>query len=84
MESFWLVIGIEKVKFAHGALVIILKALPDCAKGLLFFRNTQKYFTMEKSKTWSKLAVADDIQTNEQCYSQDSILFLEGCLIVED
>lgn len=39
---------------------------------------------MEKSKPCSKLAVADDIQANEQCYPQDSILFLEGCLFVED
>lgn len=51
MESFWLVIGIEKVKFAHAALVIILKALSDYAKTQLFFRNTRKYFTMELSKT---------------------------------
>jgi len=51
VESFWLLIGIVRVKFGCGALVIVLKALSDCAKVLLLFRNTQKYFTAEISKT---------------------------------
>lgn len=53
--------------FCLGCISCFLKVHADCSAVLLVLKSTQKYFTMAVSKTWSKLAVTDDIQANEQC-----------------